>query len=301
MVQPYEPIIQVTAPLAIANFIETYVLNQLGFASLVATKAARMYYQAENGAVDPDKEPSHPILEFGLRRVQGGMEGGLIASRAAYIGGCVGTSNVLAEHSRVMRKILDENGFADAKIVVSNDLDEKIIASLKEQDARIDLYGIGTKLATADGSPSLGIVYKLAEIDGRPAIKISGNREKITDPGKKQIYRVEKGGHFAGDIMALAGEDLHGKVRTLPRMDDVEVKTLDADNAVQLLVPVFTNGELVYETPELGQIQKNALKNLQQCRPQTLRTENPAQYWVGLSPELAKVKRDLIKKYQIQK
>jgi nicotinate phosphoribosyltransferase len=210
-------------------------------------------------------------------------------------------SGDLAEHSKIMRKILDENGFADTKIVVSNDLDEKIIESLMEQGAKIDLYGIGTKLATADGSPSLGIVYKLAEIDGRPAIKISGNREKITDPGKKQIYRVEKDGYFAGDIMALAGEDLHGKVRTSPRMDDVEVKTLDADNAVQLLVPVFTNGELVYETPELRQIQKNALRNLQQCLPQMLRTENPAQYWVGLSPELAKVKRDLIKKYQIQK
>lgn len=378
MVQPYEPIIQVTAPLPIANFVETYVLNQLGFASLVATKAARMYYQAENGKIEPDNAPTHPILEFGLRRVQGGLEGGLIASRAAYIGGCVGTSNVLAEQvhgipakgtcahsmtmafddeyeafkayaeifrdssvflidtygyehgiknaikvskqlginplgvrddsgdlayqSKVMRTMLDQAGYNNAKIVVSNDLDEKYIASLRNQGAAIDLFGIGTKLATADGSPSLGIVYKLAEINGRPVIKLSGDRVKVTDPGRKQVYRTKNGsGYFAGDVMVIDDEELSGKVETLHRMDDVETKTLDMASGQPLLVPIFRDDKLVYENPNIQDIRKNTLRTLSQCWPEMLRTEDPAGYWVGLSPGLAHVKKDLIDKYRIRR
>jgi nicotinate phosphoribosyltransferase len=246
VVFPHEPLLRVQGPMLQAQLIETAVLNFLNFQSLVATKAARICLAAQGD----------PVIEFGLRRAQG-VDGGLTASRAAYVGGCVSTSNVLAgkkygipvagthAHSWVLsfeseaqafaayaqampnncvflvdtfnsldgvrqaveagrqlrrqghelagirldsgdlaflsleaRKILDAAGFANTAILASNDLDEYLIASLKQQGAAVNTWGVGTKLATAYDQPALGGVYKLSALrrpDGvwEPKVKLS--------------------------------------------------------------------------------------------------------------------------------
>lgn len=369
MAQPYLPLLQVTAPLPIANFIETYVLNQIGFPTLVATKAARLAVQTEK-----------PFLEFGLRRVQGGMEGGLTASRAAYIGGAAKTSNVLAEQvygipasgtiahsfimsfptqkeafeayanvfkensvflidtygyetgvkdavdvsrklkmktftgvrddsgdlayqSKIIRKILDDNGFRDVKIAVSNEIDEIVVRSLKEQDAKIDLFGIGTRLVTADTSPSLGIVYKLVQSENRCAIKISGNREKVTDPGKKKVYRLmDENNMYAADVILTDKERLGSEITVYNRMKEYESKKFDCVNgAIPLLKTVIKEGSIVCKTPALNDIKQKVKDELDRIWPEVKRIENPAEYLVGFSPAMKKLKNNIIKKYVIKK
>ena len=260
---PGEPIVQVDAPLYQAQLIETALLTIVGHQTLIATKANRVVRAAQGDAV----------MEFGLRRAQG-PDAGVLGARAAVIGGCGSTSNVLAgqlfgmpvsgthAHSWVMsfdseidafrayancfpektlllvdtydtlrsgvpnairvfreqrekgyeplgirldsgdlaylsrkaRQMLDEAGFPNAKICVSNDLDEYLIRDLKLQGARIDLWGVGTRLITSAGRAALGGVYKLCalEKDGQlqPKIKLSDTLEKITLPGKQEIWRL---------------------------------------------------------------------------------------------------------------
>jgi len=264
VVFPHEPLIRVTAPLPEAQLIESAVLNVMNFQTLIATKAARICWAA-NG---------DPVIDFGLRRAQG-PDGALMASRAAYIGGVDGTSNVLAGRlygipvrgtqahswvesfpheldafrayaevypdscllladtydtirsgvphaiqvgqelrekghelwgirldsgdlaylSKEARRMLDEAGFPDASIVASSDLDEWIIESLKRQGARVDVWGVGTRLVTSFSCPALGGVYKLTAMDDggehmTPKIKRSDNPEKITNPGPKKVGRM---------------------------------------------------------------------------------------------------------------
>ncbi|MCP4655205.1 MAG: nicotinate phosphoribosyltransferase, partial [bacterium] len=250
---PREPLLRIRGPLAQCQILETPLLTLLNFQTLIATKAARVAMAAAGD----------PVLEFGLRRAQG-IDGGTSASRAAFVGGCAGTSNVLAgkrygipikgthAHSWVMsfasepeafaayaralpnncvflvdtydtlegvrhaiamgkwlrerghemvgirldsgdlatlsceaRKLLDAAGFPKASIVASNDLDEYEIARLKAAGAAIDLWGVGTRLATAYDQPALGGVFKLSafrEAGGswRPVIKLSEERLKIS-------------------------------------------------------------------------------------------------------------------------
>ena len=246
---PHEPLLRVTAPLPEAQLIESTVLNVMNFQTLIATKAARVCWAA-NG---------DPVIDFGLRRAHG-PDGALMASRAAYIGGVDGTSNVLAGRlygipvrgthahswvesfpneldafrayaevypdscllladtydtlrsgvphaihvglelrekghelwgirldsgdlaylSKEARRMLDEAGLPDAAIVASSDLDEWIIESLKRQGARVDLWGVGTRLVTSFSCPALGGVYKLTAMDDggehmTPKIKRSDN------------------------------------------------------------------------------------------------------------------------------
>ncbi len=275
LVFPHEPLLRVTGPLALAQLVETPLLTLLNFQTLLATKAARICRTA-----------GRPVLEFGLRRAQG-IDGGLSASRAAWVGGVAGTSNVLAgrlynipvkgthAHSWVMvfedeveafsryadalpnncvflvdtydtlegvrractvghrladqghtlvgirldsgdlgflaheaRRILDEEGFTDARIVASNDLDEHRIGELKAWDAPIDLYGVGTRLVTAHDQPALGGVYKLSALrdeDGRwqPRIKRSNSPLKTSWPGVQQVRRFvdRESGMFLGDLV----------------------------------------------------------------------------------------------------
>lgn len=368
MAQPYVPIVQVTAPLPIANFVETYILNQLGFATLVATKAARISNQGDE-----------PYLEFGLRRAQGGIEGGLIASRSSYIGGATATSNVAAEQvfgipakgthahsfvmafptqreafeayanvfkensvflidtygykkgvedaistaqelnlksfrgvrddsgdlayqSKVIRKILDDNDFRHVKIIVSNEIDEKVRRELKEQGAKIDLFGIGTKLVTADGSPSLGIVYKLVQIGDRHVIKLSGNEEKVTDPGRKNVYRLlDQKGYYAADVMMKQNERIGNNLTVHHRSKRYESKYFNNPNALPLLVPIFEDGRLVYKSPSLDDIKHRATEELKKMWPEVTRLRNPAEYLVGLSPDLKAVKDKLMEEHAIRK
>ena len=266
---PQQPLVRVKGPLIEAQILETILLNIINFQTLIATKAARLTMAAGG----------RKTLEFGLRRAQG-VNGGLAASRAAYIGGCDATSNVLAgklygipvagthAHSWVMsfdsekeafetyaeaspnnaiflvdtydtaagieraievargmrargrepigirldsgdlgrlsaqaRRRLDEAGFPEAKIVASGDLDEYSTAELVQAGAPIDVFGVGTKLATAYEEPALGGVYKLSAISDeqgrrRPKLKTSNDPAKTSNPGCLQVRRFSREGRF---------------------------------------------------------------------------------------------------------
>ena len=243
-----EPILTVRGPLMEAQIVETYLLATIGFQSLIATKAARMVEVAGGRAV----------VDFGTRRAHS-PEAGVLAGRASYIGGCVGTSNTetgfrygipvygtaahswvqafptereaferlqkllgdatiylidtfdtldgarlaaslgkpvfgvrldsgnLVELSREVRKILDQAGLQDAKIMATSDLNEYKILEFTAAQAPIDAFGVGTDLATSTDSPNLGVVYKLVELDGRYTAKFS--EDKHTWPAAKQVFR----------------------------------------------------------------------------------------------------------------
>jgi nicotinate phosphoribosyltransferase len=367
VVFPHEPIVRVTGPILQAQIVETALLTLVNFQTLIATKAARVV-QAARGA---------PVIEFGLRRAQG-IDGGLGASRAAYIGGVAGTSNVLAgkllgipvlgthAHSWVMfhgdelaafrayaaalptnctflvdtydtlegvrhaiavgeelrahghqlrgvrldsgdlahlsiqaRRLLDEAGFADAKIVASNDLDEHLIASLHEQGARIDSFGVGTKLVTGFDQPALGGVYKLGAYRDaagawHDAIKLSEQPIKITDPGVLGVKRLRKGGALAGDVIYDCERGWAG-----PNLHDVEHPALpayipDHDRADDLFIRVMDRGRLIGPLPDLASARARAAAELAALSPRTRRFLNPQPYPVGLDDHVHARKLKLI-------
>ena len=281
-----EPFLTVRAPLIEAQIPETYLLAMMGFQSLIATKASRICEVAGGRSV----------VEFGTRRAHS-PEAGVLAGRAAFIGGCVGTSNSecgmrfdipvygtaahswiqsfpsereafvrlqamlgpatvylidtydtlegarlaaslgrplwgvrldsgnLVELARAVRKILDDAGLHDAKIMATSDLNEYKILEFAAVDTPIDAFGVGTDLAVSYDSPSLGVVYKLVELDGRHTAKFS--EDKHTMPGSKQIFRFSD-----RDVVAASWE-------CIGCSDDGK----EAPRA--LLQPVILNGELV--------------------------------------------------------
>src|SRR3954471_19248241 len=314
---PHEPLVRVKGPILQAQIIETPLLNLVNFQTLIATKAARICH-ATGG---------EPVLEFGLRRAQG-IDGGLAASRAAYVGGCAATSNVLAgrifgipvkgthAHSWVMsfddepeafeayarampnncvflvdtydtlegvrhavevgkrlrahghemagirldsgdlaylsieaRKILDAGGFPRAQIVASNDLDEHIIASLKQQGATINVWGVGTKLATAYDQPALGGVYKLSAVreTGGPweyKVKLSEQAIKVSNPGILQVSRFTRNGEFIGDMIYNESAPPPVTRVIVDPNNTTRRKAMPADAAREdLLVPIFRGGK----------------------------------------------------------
>ncbi|HTN53054.1 MAG TPA: nicotinate phosphoribosyltransferase, partial [Anaeromyxobacter sp.] len=275
VVFPQEPLIRVSGPVIPCMLLETPLLAILNFQTLIATKAARVCLAARG----------EPVLEFGLRRAQG-IDGGLSASRAAYLGGCAATSNTLAgrlygipvkgthAHSWVMlhgdereaflsyaralpancvflvdtygtldgvrhaieagrwlrerghemlgirldsgdlawlsleaRRLLDEAGFPEAAIFASNELDEEIIQSLKDQGAPIAVWGVGTRLVTGHGEGALGGVYKLGAVRPSPGapwehrVKLSEQAAKVTIPGLLQVRRFRGERGFLADVI----------------------------------------------------------------------------------------------------
>ncbi len=374
VVFPHEPLIRVTAPLPEAQLIETTLLNIINFQTLIATKAARLCWAA-NG---------EPVIDFGLRRAHG-PDGGLMASRAAYIGGAEGTSNVLAGRlygipvrgthahswvesfpneleafrayarvyphacllladtydtlltgvphaiqvarelrtrgealrgirldsgdlaylSREARRLLDDAGFPDARIVASSDLDEWIIESLKRQGARIDIWGVGTRLVTSFSCPALGGVYKLTALDeeGRrmvPKIKRSDNPEKITNPGLKKLVRmVDPRGQMRGDVLFLdeervpSGQSFRAHHPVYPH---VSKNYPDSFAMEELMVPVFKKGKPVYQSPSVHVMRQNTRRNLERLDPAYKRFRNPHTYHVSLSPRLFRVKERLLRR-----
>ena len=314
VVHPNTPLMRVSGPLLQVQLLETLLLNHINFATLIATKAARIAQAAQGDTV----------LEFGLRRAQG-PDGGLTASRSAYLGGCHATSNVLAgrmydipvagthAHSWVMcfdsereafeqyaeampanctflvdtydteqgianaiavsrslidrgyqplgirldsgdlaalsklaRSMLDAADLPDMKIVASDSLDEHRIAQLKAAGAAIDVWGIGTRLATAYDQPALGGVYKLAALRPTPTaewqyrMKLSENPVKRSIPGILQTYRYYRDGQPIGDLItsAVAPET----TETFGTYDKAEL----------LLQPILTKGKPVYNPPTLA-------------------------------------------------
>src|SRR6201988_4297174 len=399
VVFPHEPLLRINGPLLQCQLVETTLLNIINFQTLIATKSARICLAAQGA----------PVLEFGLRRAHGpdgglaasraayigggggtpqssgaqGPEGGLPASRAAYIGGCAATSNVLAgkvfgipvkgthAHSWVMtfnseleafaafakampsnsiflvdtydtqqgirhaievarelrkqghqfsgirldsgdlarlsitaRRLLDEAGFPDAKIVASNDLDEYIINSLREQGARIDIWGVGTKLVTAFDQPALGGVFKLGAVRDRGGkweykIKLSEQAVKVSNPGMLQVRRFDAGVEYFADMMFdEAGS--YALSRTIVDLADVTLRRRIPKDAhgQDLLVPIFRAGKLVYDQPPIHEVRKTAAAQLEKFYSGIKRLLNPHIYPVGLEYNLNELKARLIEEHR---
>ena len=370
---PSEPILTVKAPLIQAQFAETALLNIINHQTLIATKSAKICRAtAGKGAV----------MEFGLRRAQG-PDAGIYGARAAIIGGCSSTSNVIAgkmfdvpvagtmAHSFVMdypteydafhayakaypdscmllvdtydtlrsgvpsaikvfqelkaaghkpkgirldsgdlaylskkaRKMLDDAGFPEAIICVSGDLDERLITSLLHQGAKIDTWGIGTKLITSEDLPSLGGVYKLSSVidkDGNstPKIKLSDNHVKITNPGFKKLYRLydRENGMAIADLITLHEEEIDD-TKPLTIFHPVETwKQHEVENfyAEPLQHTIVKDGQLVYEFPHIKDVQAFSKNQLSKFWEEYLRLDLPQFYKVDLSNKLHALKSGMI-------
>ncbi|HOS17886.1 MAG TPA: nicotinate phosphoribosyltransferase [Clostridia bacterium] len=374
VVFPYEPLIRVRAPIMQAQLVETALLNLVNHQTLIATKAARVVYAAAGD----------DVMEFGLRRAQG-PDAGIYGARAAMIGGCTATSNVLTgqmfhvgvkgthAHSWVMsfpteleafrayadifptsclllvdtydtlrsgvpnaikvfdelkargckpvgirldsgdlaylskkaRQMLDEAGHAGVKIFASGDLDETVIRDLKTQGAKIDVWGVGTKLITSLDCPALGGVYKLsAEFIGgveHPKIKLSDNVAKMTNPGYKKVLRLydRKNGMALADLIALADEEIdeNRPLRIYHPEQRYKTKVLSNFTVRELLVPLFVEGRQVYEPPEMSEIQAYAKRELATFWEESKRLLNPHEYKVDLSDRLYELKQRLIREH----
>lgn len=368
MVFPYEPIVTVSAPLWEAQLVETALLTFINHQTLIATKAARLKECTKN-----------KISEFGLRRAQG-PDAGIYGARAACIGGCRTTSNVVAgklfgipvtgthSHSWVMsfdseleafekyaeiypdnclllvdtydtlksgvpnaikvfdklkaeghkpvgirldsgdlaylsrkaRKMLDDAGHSDCLIFATNDLDEDILLALNAQEAKIDVYGIGTKLITSYKNASLGGVYKLCalEEDGVlvPKIKISNSHEKTTNPGVKKIVRIFKDGMAQADLICLEDDtfDTSEPLTVFHPEQTWKKTTFENYEIKELMVDIFKGGKLVYDMPSLKEICDREDENIKSFFPEYRRVINTQDYKVDLSENLWKLKNELL-------
>ena len=218
-------------------------------------------------------------------------------------------SGDLAYLSKKVKAALDAEGFTDAIISASNDLDEGLIGSLKAQGATINSWGVGTNLITSKDCPAFGGVYKLAAIWNEPEqrfepkIKISENAEKITNPGDKKIYRIyDAQGMIVADLIALADEEFSSKDPLL-LFDPIETwkKTLLPGGSYtmrELLVPVFRKGDCVYESPSVKEIQNICRRELNTLWEESKRFEYPHQTYVDLSRKLWNLKNNLLERYQ---
>ncbi len=367
---PYEPILIVKAPIFQAQFVETALLTLINHQTLIATKASKIANNTKAA-----------VLEFGLRRAQG-PDAGIYGARAAIIGGCAATSNVIAgkmfdikvsgthAHSWVMsfedeitafrkyaelypdnclllvdtyntlksgvpnaikvfdelrakghepvgiridsgdlaylsnqaRKMLDEAGYPNAIICASGDIDENVLIALNSQNAKIDTYGIGTKLITSFSNPSLGGVYKLAAIekDGVlvPKIKISNTIEKVTNPGLKKVVRFydKKTKMAIADLMLLIDEpDPDGSPYMIFDPENPWKKmTIENYYIEELLVKVFDGGKQVYFSPEIKEIAAYHKKSSASFWEQYKRVTLPEIFKVDLSQKLYDTKQKLL-------
>ena len=327
---PDEPILEITAPIIEAQIMETFVLNSLGFQTLIASKAARCRMAAGD----------RPLIDFSLRRTQG-ADAGMKVARSTWIGGFDATSNVLAgkryglplsgtmahsfvtafdtemeafaayartfpgstvllidtydpiegaqnavkagealrdvgsaligvrldsgdmvSQSRAVRRILDAGGFPEVKIFASSGFDEFKIADVIARGARIDAFGVGTKVGVSADAPFADIVYKLVRYAGRNVRKTSPG--KVTLGGEKQVFRqLNKQGAFVGDIVGTRHEHHEGC--------DV------------LLTPVMENGAPVGSRPQLSEIRARFQAQVSMLGPEHLRLDGPVRYPVEIS------------------
>lgn len=203
------------------------------------------------------------------------------------------------------RKMLDDAGLQDCKIVVSNSLDEYIIRDVILEGACIDSFGVGERLITAKSEPVYGGVYKLAALETNgeliPKIKISENVEKITNPGFKGLFRLydKTTGKARGDVITVAGE-------TIPEQDEYVIfdpnavwkKTRVTNYTVRnLQVPIFKEGKCVYESPSIEEIKAYCKGQIDTLWDETLRFENPQTYYVDLSQKLWDMKNRLLEEH----
>ena len=218
-------------------------------------------------------------------------------------------SGDLAYLSKEVREQLDEAGFTEAKIYASNDLDEQTILNLKMQKAKIDVWGVGTKLITAYDQPALGAVYKIVSIEDdkgqmQDTIKLSNNAEKVSTPGKKQVWRItsREKGKSEGDYITFTDLDVNA-------LDEIEMfhptytyinKTVRDFDAVPLLIDIFDNGKLVYQLPSLKEIQDYARHEFDSLWDEYKRVLNPQDYPVDLARDVWQNKMNLIEKIRKQ-
>lgn len=212
-------------------------------------------------------------------------------------------SGDLAYLSKTVRQQLDDAGFTEAEIYASNDLDENTILNLKMQKAKIDVWGVGTKLITAYDQPALGAVYKIVSIeqeDGsmRDTIKLSNNAEKVSTPGKKQVWRItsREKGKSEGDYITFTDINVN-------ELTEIEMfhptytyikKTVRNFDAIPLLVDIFVKGELVYQLPTLSEIKAYAKKEFDKLWDEYKRVLNPQDYPVDLARDVWQNKMALI-------
>ena len=202
------------------------------------------------------------------------------------------------------RQILDEAGYTDAKIVISNSLDEYIIRDVLEQGACIDSFGVGERLITAKSEPVFGGVYKLAAVEKNstliPKIKISENEEKITNPAFKKIIRIydKETNNALADLLCLKNEeiDISKPITIFNPVYTWKRKTIKNYYIKELQVPIFKQGKLVYNSPSVLEIKEYAKEQLNNIWPEVLRLENPHKYYVDLSQELWDLKDELLHK-----
>ena len=214
-------------------------------------------------------------------------------------------SGDLAYLTRQARKMLDDAGWTECQISVSNSLDEYIIRDILRQGAQIDLFGVGERLITAKSEPVFGGVYKLVaveEADGTvvPKIKISENVGKITNPHYKKLYRF-----YANDTGKAIADYLTVYDETVDDSKDMEIFDPDATwktkrvydfTAKELQVPIFQNGELVYQLPTLEEIRTYCRQQVDTLWDEVKRFDNPQTYYVDLSQKLWDVKYGLLKR-----
>lgn len=211
-------------------------------------------------------------------------------------------SGDLAYLSKEVRRILDENGFTDTKIVASNSLDEFKIQSLTAQGAKIDSFGIGERLITSKSDPVFGGVYKLVGIyDGdelKSKIKVSENVEKITTPGFKKVYRLydKVTGKAEADYITLIYEEVDDS-KPLVIFDPLftwKMKKMDNYKARLMQEQIFKDGKLVYETPEIHEIHEYCKSEIESLWDEVKRFDQPHDYYVDLSQDLWNLKQNLI-------
>ncbi|HSM12612.1 MAG TPA: nicotinate phosphoribosyltransferase, partial [Thermoanaerobaculia bacterium] len=355
----HEPLLRVAGPIVDAQIVETALLNLVNFPTLVATKASRLVHAAGDATV----------IEFGLRRAQG-IDGGVSASRAACVGGCAGTSNLLAgalfglevkgthAHSWVSsfdseeeafrvfaaaqpgnsvllvdtydslegvrraarvglemkgrgerlagvrldsgdlaylsieaRRILDEAGLEEVQILASNNLDEHLIESLRAQGARIDVWCVGTALATAQDDPALGGVYKLGAIrrsgqSWQPRLKLSDQAAKTTTPGVLGVRRFRRrDGTLLGDMIWDTLRGVGAPPSIVDPVDPYRHLRLDGEGE-ELLEPRLRAGERVGAASPLEVARDRARDELDALHPGIRRFLNPHVYPVGLESGL---------------
>ncbi len=213
-------------------------------------------------------------------------------------------SGDMAYLTQKARKMLDDAGWTECKISVSNSLDEYIIEDLLHQGAQIDMFGVGERLITARSEPVFGGVYKLAAVeqdDGTilPKIKISENIGKITNPHFKKLYRFygNDTGKAIADYLCVHDEtvDDSGEMEIFDPEATWKVKTVYDFTAKELLVPIFEKGKLVYQSPNLQEIREYCLKQVDTLWEEVKRFDNPHAYYVDLSQKLWDIKHDLLK------
>lgn len=371
VVFPNDPLLRVMGPVIQCQLLETALLNCVNFETLIATKAARVCLSAAT-----------PVAEFGLRRAQG-EDGGLRASRAAIVGGCASTSNVLAgkmfnlpvsgthAHSWVMsfdseleafrayarimphncvllvdtyditqgiqnaitvglemkergeklaairidsgdlswrakqaREALDAAGLTETGIVLSNDLDEYTIRSIKDSGAEITSWGVGTKLTTAYDQPALGGVYKLAakraskNDQWEPCIKVSGQASKLTTPGVLDVRRYfHENGTIAGDMVFDVNQGVASELIIDPA-DELRQKDLSGLAFTTLLEPIVREGHSVVDASfgDAMAARTRCIEQLDLLDESQKRILNPHSYPVGLEYGLFHLRHDLVAK-----